>query len=145
MRPTIHPQVHAMRDHPAHNVPLLGASWAARLSQVLLIRHQKHVVINISVILRQTFERNGDAAGKRCWPILSAGRQPLPKGQTRKGTLLSEDSISNSDFQNVQKKHHSWQHRHHQPFSQELLTKYIWSWARHMAVGMRVTVIGFYK
>ena len=93
-----------MRDHPAHNVPLLGASWAAQLSQVLLIRHQKHVVIKISVILRQTFERNGDAAGKRCWPTLSAGRQPLPKDLTRKGTLLSEDSISNSDFQTETKK-----------------------------------------
>ena len=26
-----------MRDHPAHNVPLLGASWGARLSQVMFI------------------------------------------------------------------------------------------------------------
>ena len=26
-----------MRDHPAHNVPLLGASWGARLSQVMLM------------------------------------------------------------------------------------------------------------
>ena len=91
-----------MRDHPAHNVPLLGASWAAQLSQVLLIQSKKHK--NISVILSQTFERNGDAAGKRCWSTLSAGRQPLPKGQTRKGTLLSEDSISNSDFQTETKK-----------------------------------------
>ena len=25
--------IHAMRDHPAHNTPLLGAAWGARLSQ----------------------------------------------------------------------------------------------------------------
>ena len=126
-----------MRDHPAHNVPLLGASWAAQLSQVLLIQSQKHIVLNISVILSQTFERNGDAAGKRCWSTLSAGRQPLPKGPTRKETLISEIlileksklyKISTILINTVVII---------MPFTQELLTKYIWSWARHMAV--RVT------
>ena len=42
------------------------------------------------ILHRQTFERNGDAVGKRFCQTLSAGRLALPKGPTRKGTLLPE-------------------------------------------------------
>lgn len=72
--------VHAMRDHPAHNVPLLGASWAAQLSQA-----------NIREKWRRSWQKM--LADPLCWAPASA------KGP-----------------------------------DQELLTKYIWSWARHMAV-----------
>ena len=92
-----------MRDHPAHNVPLLGASWGARLSQVMFISLACRVRLYplpprqvlemvayhcIEIILSRTSERNGDEAGSRCWRTLCAGRLPTSKGPTRNGRLL---------------------------------------------------------
>ena len=42
----------------------------------------------IEIILSRTSERNGDAAGSRCWRTLCAGRLPTSKGPTRNGRLL---------------------------------------------------------
>ena len=94
-------KVHAMRDHPAHNVPLLGASWGARLSQVMFIslacrvrlyplpsRQVLEMVASIEIILSRASVRNGAAAGSRCWRTLCAGRLPISKGPTRNGRLL---------------------------------------------------------
>ena len=143
MGPNIHLQVHAMRDHPAHNVPLLGASWAAQLSQVLLIRHQKHIVIKISG--KHSREMATQLAKDVGRPSL-LGASLCQRARPGKEHCYLKIPFQILIFKlKLKKNHHSWQHRHHQPFTQELLTKYIWSWARHMAVGMRVTVIGFVK
>ena len=122
-------KVHAMRDHPAHNVPLLGASWGARLSQVMFFSL---------------------ACRGRLYPlpprqvlVIIASRSSSAEHPREMATKLAQDVggpfvLGGSQLQRARPgMEDCCQHINHSTimcFPQELLTKYIWSWARHMAV-----------